>query len=281
MPNICSANPTFAAMTRQQLISAIRQKQSFLCIGLDPDLSKLPPSVMGHENPVLEFCRQIIEATHHLCVAYKPNTAFFEALGPEGWKTLAQVRELIPSHILTIADAKRGDIGNTSNMYASAFFDRMNYDAVTVAPYMGRDSVEPFLNHPGKWAVVLGLTSNPGAADFELIPDAKGTPLYKHVLQTVASWGTNSNTMFVIGATRAEMLTEVRQIVPDHFLLVPGVGTQGGSLSEVARYGLTSDCGLLVNASRSIIYASNGPDFALHAKAEAEKMQHEMAALLA
>ncbi|MFN8699715.1 MAG: orotidine-5'-phosphate decarboxylase [Flavobacteriales bacterium] len=259
-------------MTRTELIAQIRRKKSFLCVGLDTDPSKLPAGV-----DMLTFNKAIIDATRDYCVAYKPNLAFYEVLGTEGWRVLEETIRYIGASHFIIADAKRGDIGNTSTYYARTFFETLACDSVTVAPYMGRDSVEPFLQFPGKWAIVLALTSNPGASDFEL-KDIAGEPVYTHVLRAVASWGTAENTMFVVGATRPEMLAEVRRIVPDHFLLVPGVGAQGGSLSEVIRYGMNADVGLLVNASRTILYASSGADYAEAAGAEAARMQSEMAA---
>ena len=267
-------------MTYTELSHFIRQQQSFLCVGLDTDIKKIPPHLLKEDNPCLAFNKAIIDATAPYCVSFKPNTAFYEAMGVQGWQTLHETIQYIklnyPKHFI-IADAKRGDIGNTSSMYAEAFFNQLGADAVTVAPFMGSDSVKPFLAFENKWAIVLGLTSNQGAYDFQL----KGTPeLYKEVLKEVSSWGTKENTMFVIGATKAAMLAEVRKIIPDHFLLVPGVGAQGGSLQEVAQFGMNSNCGLLVNASRSIIYASSGQDFALYAAAEALAMQQEMAGLI-
>jgi orotidine-5'-phosphate decarboxylase len=269
------------AMTRQQLTDQIIAKRSFLCIGIDPDPAKLPPHISRDAEGVYRFCSQIIAATHHLCVAYKPNLAFFEAYGPRGMEVLAQLRTEMPQGVLTIADAKRGDIGNTSAMYAKAFFETMGFHAITLSPYMGKDSISPFLGMEGRWAVILALTSNPGANDFETRALADGEALYERVLRTSSTWGTPDDTMYVVGATRAEMLSRVRAIVPHHFLLVPGVGAQGGSLAEVARYGMNAQCGLLVNASRSIIYASAGTDFAEAARAEAHRMQAEMEALLA
>ncbi len=267
-------------MTYTELSHFIRLQQSFLCVGLDTDIKKIPPQLLKEENPCLAFNKAIIDATAPYCVSFKPNTAFYEAMGVLGWQTLHDTIQYIklnyPKHFI-IADAKRGDIGNTSSMYAEAFFNQLGADAVTVAPYMGSDSVKPFLAFENKWAIVLGLTSNQGAYDFQM----KGTPeLYKEVLKEVSSWGTKENTMFVIGATKAAMLAEVRKIIPDHFLLVPGVGAQGGSLQEVAQFGMNSNCGLLVNASRSIIYANSGQDYALFAAAEAMAMQQEMAGLI-
>lgn len=274
-------------MNRQQLIELIKRKHSFLCVGLDSDLSKIPAHLMGSDDPVFEFNKQIIDATLEYTVAYKPNLAFYEARGLAGMMSLHKTMQYLDkfqNECFTIADAKRGDIGNTSTQYAKAFFDKkasgFNFDAVTVAPYMGEDSVSPFLKFNDKWVIVLALTSNKGAADFQLLVDSNDVKLFEQVLNTTSKWGTPENTMFVVGATRAEMLSEVRRIVPEHFLLVPGVGAQGGSLEEVAHYGLNHDCGILVNASRSIIFASNEPDFAEKAKAEAISMQQQMKSLL-
>jgi orotidine-5'-phosphate decarboxylase len=266
-------------MNRQQLFEQIRKKRSFLCIGLDTDIAKIPPHLYGYPDPVLEFNQQIIEATHDLCVAYKPNTAFYESRGFEGWVSLERTMQEVPKDVFMIADAKRGDIGNTSSMYAKGFFDQMNFDAITLSPYMGSDSVTPYFRFADKWVVLLALTSNEGAQDVQMIETADG-PLYQEVLRRAKLWGTPDNTMFVVGATKAKLLAKVRQIVPDHFLLVPGVGAQGGSLEEVAKYGLNSQCGLLVNSSRNIIYASNGDDFAEAAREAAKTMQQEMATLL-
>lgn len=270
-------------MTRQELFEQITQKSSFLCVGLDTDIRKIPECLKNADDPQFEFNRAIVDATAPFAVAYKPNLAFYEERGTEGWVSLERIcryiREKYPE-ILIIADAKRGDIGNTSKMYARAFFENDIADAVTLAPYMGRDTVEPFLSYEGKWAVVLALTSNPSADDFETLALADGEPLYQRVLKTVAGWGNADNTMFVIGATRAEMLAEVRKIVPDHFLLVPGVGAQGGSLAEVARWGMNEQCGLLVNSSRAIIYADNSEKFAEAAAREAGKVAAEMGALI-
>lgn len=258
-----------------------------MCIGLDTDLAKIPGHLLETEDPIFEFNKAIIDATHDLAAAYKPNLAFYECYGTRGWesltKTIRYINATYPGQVFTIADAKRGDIGNTSQQYARAMFDPassgMEFDAVTVAPYMGEDSVKPFLSYPGKWIVVLALTSNKGAEDFQFFTSG-GTRLFEQVLTQSRQWGSNENMMYVVGATKAEMLTDVRKIVPGHFLLVPGVGAQGGSLQEVAKYGLTADCGLLVNSSRNIIYASKGTDFAEKARAEALKMQQEMAELL-
>lgn len=267
-------------MTRKELIEAIRTKKSFLCVGLDTDLEKIPPHLLETEDPIFEFNKAIIDATKDFAVAYKPNIAFYECLGPKGWDSLKKTIDYIPKNILTIADAKRGDIGNTSLYYAKTFFDYLNCDAVTVAPYMGEDSVTPFQDHPGKWVILLALTSNKGALDFQFMTDSKGVELYKKVLRKSMKWGSAENLMYVVGATRAEGIGEVRKLVPDHFFLVPGVGAQGGSLEDVANYGWNTDCGLLVNSSRAIIYASNEKDFAQKAKEEAQKLQQEMEAIL-
>ncbi|WP_300829463.1 orotidine-5'-phosphate decarboxylase [uncultured Rikenella sp.] len=271
-------------MTSQQLFRQIRAKESFLCVGLDTDLKKVPQHLLGDEDPIFAFNKAVIDATAPYCVSYKPNLAFYEAAGVKGWnalvKTVRYLRERYPEQFL-IADAKRGDIGNTSQMYARVFFQEMDFDAVTLSPYMGSDTAEPFYAYLGKWAVLLALTSNPSAQDFETLALAGGEMLYERVLRNSMSWGTEDNTMYVVGATRAEQLERVRAIVPDHFLLVPGVGAQGGSLSEVARCGMNSRCGLLVNSSRGIIYASDGRDFAEAAGAAARQLQGEMAGLLA
>ena len=269
-------------MTTHELIEQIRQKKSFLCIGLDVDLTKIPSYLLQTEDPIFEFNKAIIDATHDLAVSYKPNTAFYEAYGIKGWqslqKTIDYINEKYPE-IFTIADAKRGDIGNTSSMYAKAFLEDLNFDSVTVAPYMGKDSVEPFLAFENKHTILLALTSNQGAFDFQTLT-IDGLPLYKHVLETSKSWKNSENLMYVVGATKAEYFTEIRKIVPDSFLLVPGVGAQGGSLSEVCKYGMNSNVGLLINSSRGIIYASNGTDFAEKAREEALKMQQEMESIL-
>ncbi|MBS1634279.1 MAG: orotidine-5'-phosphate decarboxylase [Bacteroidetes bacterium] len=268
-------------MTRKELIDQIRSKKSFLCVGLDPDADKLPKHLLSEDDAIFEFNKQIIDATADHCVAYKPNSAFYEAYGISGLhsldKTLKYIKQNYPEHFI-IADAKRGDIGNTASMYARAFFKRLHADAITVAPYMGRDSVEPFLQFDGKWAIVLGLTSNAGASDLQLHELAGGAKVYEHVLRTTSSWGTPDNMMYVIGATKADMFKDVRNIIPDHFILVPGVGAQGGNLADVCRYGLNEDIGLLVNASRSILYASGGTDFAVDAAKEAAKLHDEMKA---
>jgi orotidine-5'-phosphate decarboxylase len=267
-------------MTRAELFAQIQKKSSFLCVGLDPDLAKIPAHLHSEKDPIFSFCKAIIEETADYAVAYKPNIAFFEALGPKGWETLQKVQELIPDDIFTIADAKRGDIGNTSKLYAKAFFEQMDFDSVTVAPYMGADSVTPFLEFEDKWVILLALTSNVGSLDFQLIKGQDGKPLYQSVLEKSQEWGTPGNLMYVVGATRGELIGEARQVVPESFFLVPGVGAQGGSLADVARYGMNSECGLLVNSSRGIIYASEGREFAKAARSEAAKLQSEMKQLL-
>ncbi len=267
-------------MTRQELIDQIKKKKSFLCVGLDPDLTKIPTHLLDLDDPIFEFNKAIIDATKDFCVAYKPNIAFYECLGQPGWKALAKTLAYIPTDIFTIADAKRGDIGNTSSYYAKTFFETLPFDSVTVTPYMGKDSISPFLDFPGKWVIVLALTSNKGALDFQLIKDAEGKEIFKHVISKTNTLGTPENIMYVVGATRTEQIKEVRAIAPDHFFLVPGVGTQGGSLKEVTDYGWNTDCGLLINSSRAIIYASNGLDFSEQAKNEAKKIQAEMQTIL-
>ncbi|MGE5382368.1 MAG: orotidine-5'-phosphate decarboxylase [Omnitrophica WOR_2 bacterium] len=269
-------------MNRSQLIEIIKNKRSYLCVGLDSDINKIPKHLLTGNDPVFEFNKHIIDATLDFAVAYKPNLAFYEARGLSGMQSFYKTIEYLNQYkdsCFTIADAKRGDIGNTSAQYASAFFDNKtghDFDAVTVAPYMGEDSVVPFLTFKDKWVVILALTSNKGAADFQLITDNYQERLFEHVLKTASTWGSADNTMFVVGATRAEMLSDIRKIVPYHFLLVPGVGAQGGSLKEVAQYGLNEDCGILVNASRSIIFNSINIDFAEKAREEAHNMQKEM-----
>ncbi len=268
-------------MDRKTLVSEIFRKKSFLCVGLDTEPARLPLHLQGRPDAIFEFNRQIIDATRDLCVAYKPNLAFYEALGSAGWQAFERTVEYIGKQHFIIADAKRGDIGNTSRLYASAFFERLGCDAVTVAPYMGEDSVAPFLDFPGKWAIVLALTSNKGSADFQQHRlENGGEQVWENVLQTVQHWGTPENLMFVVGATHPEAFARVRALVPDHFLLVPGVGAQGGDLAAICRHGLTREGGLLVNAARSIIYASSGTDFAAAARVEAHRMQEEMADLL-
>lgn len=273
-------------MTRKELISLIHERRSFLCVGLDTDPAKMPAHLREAQDGIFLFNRAIIDATIDHCVAYKPNLAFYEALGIEGLRQLKLTMDYLHGlgkPVFTIADAKRGDIGNTSERYARAFLDPkgdFDFDAITVAPYMGADSVQPFTVYDGKWVILLALTSNKGAFDFQLTEDRAGVPLYQRVLDTSKQWGSEENMMYVVGATKAEMLTDVRRIVPGSFLLVPGVGAQGGSLEEVCRYGLNSDCGLLVNSSRGIIYASSGDDFAEAAAREARKLQEQMAAVL-
>ena len=271
-------------MTTQALVSEIKKKQSFLCIGLDVDLSKIPTHLLELEDPIFEFNKAIIEATHHLCVAYKPNTAFYEAYGLKGWRSLEKtINYLNINHpeIFTIADAKRGDIGNTSSMYAKAFFEDLAFDSITVAPYMGKDSIEPFLEFSNKHTIMLALTSNAGAYDFQTMTTINGQPLYKSVLESSKNWKNSKNLMYVVGATKATYFSEIRNIVPDSFLLVPGVGAQGGSLAEVCKYGMNAQVGLLVNSSRGIIYASSGIDFASYAAQKAQVIQSEMAHIMA
>lgn len=283
-------------MTRNELIQLINKKQSFLCIGLDSDIQKIPTHLLSQEDPVFEFNRSIIDATHAYAVAYKPNLAFYESRGVEGWKSLEKtiqyINQLDPKPFV-IADAKRGDIGNTAAQYAHAFFDTLQADAVTLSPYMGKDSITPFLGKEGKWGIILVLTSNNGAKDFQFLSPRRhplmkklglqkkyNHPLFETVMRRAMEWGSHNDTMFVVGATKAEKLKGIRKIAPYHFLLVPGVGAQGGSLEEVAKYGLNKQCGLIVNVSRSIIFASNQEDFAQAAKTEAMLIQHEMARLL-
>jgi orotidine-5'-phosphate decarboxylase len=278
-------------MTREELISQIRKKRSYLCVGLDTDITKIPPHLLSEPDPIFSFNKAIIDATREYCVSYKINTAFYEALGVKGWQALEKTVNYIGPDHFRIADAKRGDIGNTSLQYAKAFFEAMPFDSITVAPYMGEDSVRPFLNYEGKWAIVLGLTSNPGAADFELkkviereeileegvhITHKHASFLYEMVLEKVSGWGNPSNLMFVVGATRAEEFTNIRRLTPDHFYLVPGIGAQGGSLKEISEKAMNKDCGLLVNASRAIIYVSGKEDFAEKAGAIAREYRDEM-----
>lgn len=267
-------------MTRRQLIQQIKVKRSFLCVGLDTDINKIPRFLLDFEDPIFEFNKRIIDVTKDICIAYKPNIAFYESRGVKGWESLIKTWQYLPKDCFSIADAKRGDIGNTSAMYARAFFDKassgMSFDSVTIAPYMGSDSVKPFLQFENKWAIVLALTSNEGSHDFQFLHTGNGQ-LFEQVLETVNTWGNPENIMYVVGATRGEAFKTIRKHAPEHFLLVPGVGAQGGNLQEVCRYGLNADCGLLVNSSRSIIYASNGEDFAERAREEALKIQAEMA----
>ena len=270
-------------MTTQELSAHIREKKSFLCIGLDVDLNKIPTYLLKEEDPIFAFNKAIIDATHHLCVAYKPNTAFYEAYGIKGWQSLEKTIQYLNSNypeIYTIADAKRGDIGNTSTMYAKAFFEDLAFDSVTVAPYMGKDSVEPFLAFKDKQTIMLALTSNEGAFDFQT-KEVNGKELYKEVLETSKRWKNSENLMYVVGATKAEYFAEIRKIVPTSFLLVPGVGAQGGNLQDVCKYGLSENIGLLINSSRGIIYASKNEDFAKKAAIKAKELQLEMEAILA
>lgn len=269
-------------MTTQQLTEQIHLKKSFLCIGLDVDLNKIPKHLLKEEDPIFAFNKEIIDATHHLCVAYKPNTAFYEAYGIKGWKSLEKTIQYLNNNypeIFTIADAKRGDIGNTSSMYAKAFFEDLEFDSVTVAPYMGKDSVEPFLAFENKHTILLALTSNQGAFDFQT-KQINQKELYKQVLETSTTWKNAQNLMYVVGATKAEFLSEIREITPNSFLLIPGVGAQGGNLQEVCKYGLSSNVGLLINSSRGIIYASTSTDFALAAALKATELQQQMEEIL-
>ena len=269
-------------MTTRELIRQIQQKKSFLCIGLDVDLNKIPKHLLESDDPIFEFNKAIIDATHDLCVSYKPNTAFYEAYGIKGWQSLQKTINYINekhSEIFTIADAKRGDIGNTSSMYAKAFFEDLSFDSITVAPYMGKDSVEPFLAFENKHTILLALTSNEGAFDFQT-QNSNGKELYKTVLETSKTWKNSKNLMYVVGATKAEYFTEIRKIIPDSFILVPGVGAQGGNLQDVCKFGMNDNVGLLINSSRGIIYASNGKDFAEKAREEALKIQVAMKTIL-
>ena len=270
-------------MTKQQLFEQIQKKQSFLCVGLDSDIEKIPEYLLDSDDPLYTFNKAIIDATAPYCVSYKPNLAFYESTGVKGWlafeKTVAYIRQRYPQHFI-IADAKRGDIGNTSEMYARSFFNEMKVDAVTVAPYMGEDSVKPFLIYPNRWVILLALTSNKGSADFQMATDGQGERLFEKVLHVSREWASDEQMMYVVGATQGKLFEDVRKIVPDHFLLVPGVGAQGGSLEEVCRYGMNRQCGLLVNSSRGVIYASNDEDYANAAAEEARKLQLEMKEML-
>ena len=270
-------------MDRKQLVENIKRKGSFLCVGLDTDIKKIPAHLQDDENPIFSFNKAIIDATAPYCVAYKPNLAFYESLGVEGWKALEETIKYIRANYtdqFIIADAKRGDIGNTSKLYARSFFEHLDVDAITVAPYMGEDSVTPFLGYDGKWVILLALTSNKGSHDFQFIEDKDGTRLFEHVITTAHKWAGPDEMMFVVGATQGEMFKDIRHVAPESFLLVPGVGAQGGSLEEVARYGMIADCGLLVNSSRGIIYASVERDFAEVAAREASKLNEQMKQLL-
>lgn len=268
-------------MNRQQLFSQIKKKQSYLCVGLDTDLDKIPSHLKTEPDPVFTFNKAIIDATHQFCVAYKPNIAFYEALGPKGWESLQKTLDYIPKDCFTIADAKRGDIGNTSSLYARAFFEQMNFDAITVAPYMGEDSVKPFLKFKDKWVILLAHTSNPGSADFQLM-ESKVTNrrLYEEVILKAKTWATPDQLMFVVGATQADKMQHIRELAPDHFFLVPGIGAQGGDLEMVSKFGMNKQCGLLVNSARSIIYASEGKDFAEAAAKEAKLLKEQMSRFL-
>jgi orotidine-5'-phosphate decarboxylase len=263
-------------MNRQELSEQIKKKRSYLCVGLDTDLDKIPKHLLKTDDPVFEFNKEIIDSTHEYCVSYKPNIAFYEALGPKGWESLQKTLDYIPTDCFTIADAKRGDIGNTSALYAKAFFERMNFDSITVAPYMGEDSVKPFLEFSGKWVILLVHTSNSGSRDFQLLESNDGHFLFQHVIFASQQWATPDQMMYVVGATHAEKIGAIRALAPEHFFLVPGVGAQGGDLGAVSKAGLNSQCGLLVNSSRAIIYASAKEDFAEAARREAMKVQEEM-----
>ncbi|PUV25669.1 orotidine-5'-phosphate decarboxylase [Sphingobacterium athyrii] len=267
-------------MTRAELIHQIKEKRSFLCVGLDTDLTKIPEHLLDDEDPIYSFNKAIIDATADLCVAYKPNIAFYECYGLKGWQSLQKTWAALPKDCFSIADAKRGDIGNTSGRYAMAFFDESNsglgFDSITIAPYMGKDSVTPFLDFKDKWAIVLALTSNEGSRDFQNFENKEGLQLFEQVIDKVNTWGNIDNLMYVVGATRGEGFIKIREHAPEHFLLVPGVGAQGGSLEDVCKYGMNGDCGLLVNSTRGIIYASKGRDFAERAREEALKLQKEM-----
>jgi orotidine-5'-phosphate decarboxylase len=267
-------------MTKKELFEQIKKKESFLCVGLDTDMEKIPPHLLYEEDPIFAFNKEIIDATADLCVAYKPNTAFYESQGIQGWTALIKTVNYIRTHYpeqFIIADAKRGDIGNTSAMYAKTFFENIEFDAVTVAPYMGEDSVTPFLGYPSKWVILLALTSNKGSQDFQLMKDDTSLNLFEKVLQDSQAWGNDDNMMYVVGATQGKSFETIRKHAPNHFLLVPGVGAQGGSLQEVCKYGMTSECGLLVNSSRGIIYADNTIDFAEGARKAAQNLQIQMA----
>lgn len=268
-------------MDSTQLFRQIQSKQSYLCVGLDPDLNKIPAHLRALEDPIFEFNRRIIDATHRYCIAYKPNIAFYEAHGPKGWESLQKTLDYIHDDLFTIADAKRGDIGNTGALYAQTFFEYLDFDAITVAPYMGEDSVKPFLKHKGKWVILLAHTSNPGSADFQLLTSSEtGRKLYEEVILKATKWASPETLMFVVGATQAERITSIRRLAPDHFFLVPGVGAQGGDLGEVSKNGMNAQCGLLVNSARAILYASDGKDFAEAAAKETRKVQAEMAGYL-
>jgi len=269
-------------MTRHQLFQLIQKKRSFLCIGLDTDINKIPAHLQKLDDPIFEFNKQIIDHTHEYAITYKPNIAFYECLGTNGWRSLEKTIEYLKEFdVFTIADAKRGDIGNTSKMYAKAFLENLDFDSVTVAPYMGIDSVSPFLEYKDKWIILLALTSNKGAGDYQfIINESSSKRLFEEVLLTSSNWGSPNNMMYVVGATQAEMLADIRKIIPDHFLLVPGVGAQGGSLEAVAKYGLNKQCGLIVNSSRGIIFASSGEDFGIQARNKSKELQQQMESIL-
>jgi len=267
-------------VNRLDLFEQIKKKKSYLCVGLDTDIEKIPSHLLKSEDPVFEFNRQIIDATKDFSVAYKPNIAFYEALGPQGWESLRKTLDYIPKECFTIADAKRGDIGNTSSLYARAFFQQMNFDSITVAPYMGEDSVKPFLEFPDKWVILLVHTSNPGSVDFQQLETRDGKYVYEEVIFASQRWATADQMMYVVGATKADKIGTIRALAPDHFFLVPGVGAQGGDLEAVSKAGMNAQCGLLVNSSRAIIYASSGEDFAEAARKEAEKVQSDMSTYL-
>ena len=269
-------------MEKRQLFDCIKSKKSFLCVGLDPDIEKIPKHLLETEDPIFEFNKAIIDATLPYAIAYKPNVAFYESLGIYGWQALKKTIEYIPQEVFTIADAKRGDIGNTSNKYAEAFFKKMSFDAITLSPYMGQDSVTPFLNHKDKWAILLASTSNVGALNFQelIIENSGGQKVYEKVIEISSQWGSDQNLMYVVGATRVDTLTHIRKIIPDHFLLIPGVGAQGGDLDMVCKYALNDSGGLLINSARSIIYADSTVDFAHHAGLVASRLQKKMAAAM-
>ena len=269
-------------MKKRQLFDHIKSKKSFLCVGLDPDLEKIPKHLLETEDPIFEFNKAIIDATLPYAIAYKPNIAFYESLGIYGWQALKKTIEYLPKEVFTIADAKRGDIGNTSNKYAEAFFKKMSFDAITLSPYMGQDSVTPFLNHKDKWAILLASTSNVGALDFQelMIENSDGQKVYEKVIEISSQWGSDQNLMYVVGATRVDTLTHIRKLVPDHFLLIPGVGAQGGNLDLVCKYAMNASGGLLINSARSIIYANSTTNFAHHVALAAADLQEQMAAAM-
>ncbi|MBS1557516.1 MAG: orotidine-5'-phosphate decarboxylase [Bacteroidetes bacterium] len=268
-------------MNRSQLFDQIKKKQSYLCVGLDPDLEKIPPHLLTCDDPIFEFNKQIIDATKDFAIAYKPNVAFYECLGARGWESLKKTLDYLPRECFSIADAKRGDIGNTSALYAKAFFQNMNFDALTVAPYMGEDSVKPFLDFEGKWVILLAHTSNPGSEDFQLLETRQGKFIYEEVIFAGQRWATADQMMFVVGATHEEKIDSIRRLAPDHFLLLPGVGAQGANLEVISKEGMNQQCGMIINSARSIIYASAKENFAEAARTEAQKLQQNMSRLLA